>query len=294
MRPEKPNNLYLWWTMALDGIEIGGPNLPIDLNSPQPGFYRMRRGGHFEPVAIFPDDDDDVMIALVGGEGNAQSHEADDRVWLRCCTNPVTEEAYRHAFKTGHWADVHPAILDHFPAIAYGSERETVAAEVGKRSHEAEEYQTLGVASDLGAEAAQSLRAKILELVKEADLKREIEKRPHLEAGRRVDEAWRDIIAGGREAAKIISRVVGSYLAKRDADATANAPAPTTIKGGYGRAASVREIRKIASVTDWPALFAHYANDPRAWDLILDLAQKDINRGLTVPHVEIVKEKALR
>jgi len=47
-------------------------------------------------------------------------------------------------------------------------------------------------------------------------------------------------------------------------------------------------------VIDWPALFAHYANDERAQDLILELAQKDINRGVTVPHVETIKEKALR
>ena len=180
------------------------------------------------------------------------------------------------------------------PLVAAANDRERIAEKIKTLAGDAEDIATLGVATDIGAENAQSLRARILELVKEADLKHAIEKRPHLEAGRRVDEAWRDIIGQGKHAASAISKTVGAYLQKREIEGKANAAAPLTVKGGYGRAASIREITKIARVIDWPALFAHYANDERAQDLILELAQKDINRGVTVPHVETIKEKALR
>ena len=127
MKDAEGKDPYLWWRMALDGIEIGGPNLPIHADKPQPGFYRMKRGGHFEPVAIF--ENGEGLIALVGAGKNSETHDA-PIAWLRCCTNPVTEAAYRQACASGLWDDIHPAIYDQ-PAVASPSDRDRLAAKMG-------------------------------------------------------------------------------------------------------------------------------------------------------------------
>jgi hypothetical protein len=276
---------YRFWQLALDGVEIGGPSLPIHADKPQPGFYRTKKAGHYLPVAIF--EDAGRIVALVEHE----EHDVND-LWLRCCTQPVTEAAYRAALASGTWDDVHSAVG--FSLATAQPERDRLTKTLAALYAEAKEFAGLGIASDIAAEQGQSLRARILELAREADTIREIEKRPHLEAGKRIDAAWSPIIKDARTAARDVAEAISAYLTKRAAEQKANAPEPATVKGGYGRAASVREEQVIVRVPDWAKLFAHYATDERAQNAILLIAQRDLSHGRDVPHVEIETRKAIR
>jgi hypothetical protein len=138
------------------------------------------------------------------------------------------------------------------------------------------------ITDDGHAARAASLRAKLQELAKTADKRREELKRPHLEAGRLVDDAWRPIITGARNAAGAIARAISAFETSK-LDARINEPLPAQIRPGYGNAVPIKDVREIDQVTDWPALFAHYVNDGPAREYILKRAEREIANGGTPP-----------
>jgi hypothetical protein len=88
---------FTYWHNALSG-NYG----PIHENDPQCGYYRMRlrRGGEWVPVAIFREDDGEV-IALCKGEMKDAFE-----VWTWCCRYPVDYEVYRAVVEEGkHWPE---------------------------------------------------------------------------------------------------------------------------------------------------------------------------------------------
>ena len=58
---------------------------------------------------------------------------------------------------------------------------------------------------------AQSLRSRLLDLSREADRKREEEKRPHLEAGKAVDQKWMSVVRMAKDAADGIRRAMEAW-----------------------------------------------------------------------------------
>jgi hypothetical protein len=90
-------SLYNWYYAALSG-HFG----PIHENDPQCGYYRMRwrRGGEWIPVAIFREDDGEVLALCKGEMKDAFE------VWTWCCRYPVDYEVYRAVAEEGKpWPD---------------------------------------------------------------------------------------------------------------------------------------------------------------------------------------------
>ena len=83
---------YTYWRNALQG-QLG----PIHENDPQCGYYRMRwrRGGEWIPVAIFREDDGEVLALCKGEMKDAFE------VWTWCCRYPVDYEVYRAVAEEG-------------------------------------------------------------------------------------------------------------------------------------------------------------------------------------------------
>jgi len=94
---------YDWWSLALTGEKV-----EIDADSPQSGFYKMRRfkDGPWLPVMIRMHEG--VLRCRVGSDSNADAHDT----WTYCAGHPVTKAAAAYAFQHGHWEGDDPTIGD--------------------------------------------------------------------------------------------------------------------------------------------------------------------------------------
>lgn len=334
---------YLYWQDALvmtDGKrpltrdEQSRLNITEDIGL---GFFRKRRearGPFSVGAAIFVHDGE--IVALVD-----KRQENAEREWLYLAKFPVTEAAYRSWEVNGLWPDdpqdllaceteVDPAIAASLMAPTVGhnnppqDEAEILKGQIDAASAGAADYAE--IKDDETAAKAQSLRSRLNELSGTADKKREALKRPHLEAGRAVDERWNPMVKAAKAAADMIAKALGAHETRkaREAErvrqeqedirikaeraaaraaaagkpapappppAPEPAPAPTaTIRGAYGRAATVKAI-KIARVTDQAALYPFLATHKELIDLMAALAQRAVTAGLAPPGVEITEEK---
>lgn len=328
---------YDWWYRARSGEKIGGPTLPVYEDAPQPGFYRRRftekramgegkaEPGPFVPVAIFEHEGE--LIALVDGKRT----EDPSKHWISCCRNPVSEMDYHNACSTGRWPDIAESVSESLtPPPAPGSvpghnepadetevlkdRIETAKADLQKNYAE--------IKDDMQAARAQTLRATLLEIHRDADKRRATEKEPHLEAGKAVDARWMPIVKEAKAAADQLAKALSAFLTKkakeeaeerrkfeeqqRKAEAEAAkagkpapepAPAPkpapvqSTIKGGHGRAATVKAVKVITDVTDWDALYAYVKGNPEVDAVVRKVAQQFVNAGNDVPGVTIEEQR---
>ncbi len=203
----KKTDVYDFWRTTLRGEKR-----PIDVNTPQPGYYRKRRGrgGPYEPVLI-----------AIGPDGKAIARVGNDAVdaytiWQWCAGNPVSEKDARTAFETGKWSgDIDESDLT--PRIGDNSGDLTLEQEIADACESALSWLTkLGtVKSQDDATRAQNLGDKIAKLAKRADEQRDAEKRPHLEAGRAVDAQWRPWIDQAKDTAAQL-RAVGDAWVKAE------------------------------------------------------------------------------
>lgn len=308
---------YEWWQKALEGIKVGGPDLPVHENQPQPGFYRMRtsRSGTFVPVAIWELHGN--LVALVNGKA-ADPQE----IWTHCCRHALLEEWYHTRMGGAPWPDEDAAVsaslapppVGHNQADKVDSLKDQIASALKGVAAYAE------VQDDEAAAKAQSLRSRLLELHRDADKERDALKRPHLEAGSAVDAEWMPLVKSAKAGADAIKKALDAHeTAKfkaeqavlaaqrlKDAEEAAKhapigaapeptpeptpAPVATPIRGAYGRAASVKVV-KVAIVKDQDAAYLALKSQPELAALIQKLAQKMVDAGFSVAGVEITEER---
>lgn len=310
---------YSFWRDALAG-KFG----PVHDDDPQPGFYRKRtrRAGPFVPVAIWRDGE--RMVAFVDGRAADASE-----IWTFVCQHPISEEAYHQALNGDGWDDLDEGVAEQ-AADRRNSDPEDDAESLRDQVEAARERiaEYASVTSDEQAAKAQSLRARLNELAREADKKRDALKRPHLEAGKAVDAEWQPIIKSAKAGADQVAKAIGEHEtrklrerreaerraeearrqqeeAARAAEA-ANKPAPpppatpepepapaptTTIRGGYGRAASVSVENVVTGITDQDALYTFLRDHPELKEKMFDLARRAVVKGHSVPGVS-VEERA--
>ncbi|MBB5040842.1 hypothetical protein [Shinella fusca] len=192
-------NRWAWWQAALEG-DIG----PMHEGQPEQGYYRTRfKGGQWEPVALW----------FENGEWHAMRGErmvdpAD--TWNFCRTHPVSYEAYQKAIEGAGWDDEPPApsIGHNLPSdphealkLEYESEKE-LAADLMKK-----EVKTEDQASQIAI-----LSKRISVVTKKATDFHKVEKQPHLDAGRAVDDKWRYLKEDPADLSKQLKRHLDAYL----------------------------------------------------------------------------------
>lgn len=298
-----------WWAAALENPKEIGKRLSISVDSPEQGFYRSRfKNQPWEPVAIWKDGED--WVALRSGKPVDAAE-----IWNYCCRYPISSEAYDRAVNGDGWADADPTVAAALAGPGHNvggiSDYETLRDEIASAEAGIDRYH--GISDDEQASMAQSLRARLNELAGQADKLRELEKRPHLEASKAVDAQWMPLVKGAKANADMLRREIEAFKthqlalrreeerqrAEREAAEKATVggasvpvppplpPVDSTLKGAYGRAATVRSKAIVTGITDLYALVDHLKNTH--WDemygFLLGLAQKDANTGLTVPGV---------
>jgi hypothetical protein len=301
---------YTFWRAALAGI-LG----PITERNPQPGFYRLRgvRGGPWLPVAIWRDGE--TTLCLVGQESREP-----ERVWLQCARFPVAEDAYRQAATTGTWpggldepaADgaeaPAPAMTEPPPPIGDNrmpaDDGEVIIANIDELAARIDAWLAgRTIESQTDAERAEALIGEVTKIGKAAEHAHKVEKAPHLEAGRRVDNRWKPVIDRAANAVRSLKAALTPFLRARDAEKraeaakaiaagadVARADVRASTSGIHGRKVSLR-TKKRAVVKDYPAALQFFAEHPEVKDLVQRLADKVAGVGGTVPGVEVVTEQ---
>jgi len=302
---------YDYWYAALDG-----KNPPIDANTPEPGYYRTKKG---EPVAIWYED---VVCNIMIGSDKMVALEQYEDVWTRCANRPVTEEQWQTACDNGWvWHDMDEMVRETLgDNIRDAEDAEAISALLNLLEQAAKAYET--IESDEQAAKAQSLRSRALELKGRADKIREAEKKPHLEAGKKVDKVWMplvknadDMVVKLRKAMERFETVKLQDRRKKEAEEAAkreaerpkeldmsgpDQPEPDIqpkqgIRGGYGRAASVGTRKVVTGLANdrTPALM-RYAGHAEMTALLIKLAQRDVDNGVDVTGFTIEEQAVVR
>lgn len=192
-------NAWAWWQAALEG-NVG----PMHEGQPEQGYYRTRfKGGQWEPVALWHENG---QWHAMRGERMVDAADA----WNFCRTHPVSYEAYQKAIEGAGWDDEPPAPTighnlpsDPFEALnlEYQAEKE-LAAELLKK-----EVKTEDQASQVAI-----LSKRVSAVTKKATDLHKVEKQPHLDAGRAVDDKYRYLKEDPADLSKQLKRHLDAYL----------------------------------------------------------------------------------
>jgi hypothetical protein len=305
---------------------------------PDPGFYkrRMIKNGPFVPVWIYPRVDGKPWLAR-RTEGPGRVVEIDAyKEWERCYGRAITKEEYLQVVGGGEWFGVDSIVgeqsREDAEAVRSGSNQPADEAEVLKDqiSHALAgvgKYAKLKgwtkrkkvdvpvvdslIKSDEDLAHAQSMRARLNELAREADEKFHKEKDPITKQGKAVDERWR-FRQDAENAALVIREAMAAYETKKLEAAQAVAqepaeeeisftraleapppspqPAPplpvqTTVKGGHGRAATIGSRWDVTEIVDQDKFYQWARVHPEVQKFLLDLAQRAVDVGRDPPGI---------
>lgn len=309
---DKVKDQYEFWRRRLAGEE-----LPIHDGEYQPGFYRLKtKDGTSHAVAYWFAKDGTIRCRIGTKDVNEQT--AAER-WMWASKHPITHELYKEIIAGGHWPDQHEAVTRSNNAPPDDS-LEGLQAAIDDLAREAE---TLikggGAKSQDAADRASDLANRLSGLQTKADTQRKIEKQPHLDAERAVDDKWRPVITAGDVYKRLKAAVVEPFLkaardAKLKAEAEARAKAAEAARSGdaakveeaqravaaaeatsvgagtRGRKVGLRAAPAIVTITDRAKLLEYFADRQEITDALQTMAEKAVKAGVTPPGVSIEKD----
>lgn len=192
-------NVWHWWQEALAG-RIG----QMAEGQPEQGYYRTRfKGGQWEPVALWLDNG---QWQAMRGERSVDPADA----WNFCRTYPVSYEAYQKAINGEGWDDEPPA-----PAIGHNLPSDPLEAlklEFEAEKEQAEAFMKTPITTQDQADRAAIWSKRLSALTKRATDLHKVEKQPHLDAGRSVDDKWRVLKEEPDALSKKLKRHMDNYL----------------------------------------------------------------------------------
>lgn len=204
---------YDFWQAALKDPAQIGAKLPVHENDPQPGFYRMRakdEGADMVPVAIW----ENAAGEIVAKVGN-RMHDFPAEVWSFCCRYPVSEEDCRAAMRGEGWKDTPPeaerGMGDNLPDDPF----EALVMEVNGEAETAKELLKKPVTTQDQADRVANFSKRVSALGKKADELFAVEKRPILDAGKAVDNKFRDVRDITTKVTKDLKRALDAFLAEQ-------------------------------------------------------------------------------
>lgn len=179
-------------------------------------------------------------------------------------------------------------------AIYEGTPAEKIEREIKEAADQLGKYHT--IESDEQASKARSLQQRFLDLRSDAAKHYEEANRPLLDEQKRLRGIWFPLRDEADQASNILREAMGKWedtkrkaaqVAAERAEAgqpvQSNVPPPSAqIKGGSGRAASVKVETVVVSI-DVDQVFAQFKSSPDVVELLTKLAQKAIRAGICVP-----------
>lgn len=299
---------YDWWSLALTGEKV-----EIDADSPQSGFYKMRR---FKDGPWLP-----VMIRMHDGVLRCRVADKSDEdplaVWTYCAGNPVTKDAAAYAFKHGKWETDAPTIGDNSRDVSILEQlNEYVSATLAwLKGRKIEDKKTADQAANRRAEVLRlkklvekewetkaaphdtvikALKVEYDAPVKQAESANEMLRKAATEFARAEEKRLQDEANAKNEAErKVVAAAAKAIIEQRakqivdDPVAAMTSPEPelpmappppapvkVALGGQVGKVSGLRSYWE-AEVTDQTAALAHYANHPDVVALVLKLAKAD-------------------
>lgn len=278
---------------------------------------RRAKNGPYLPVAIFMKDGE--MKAAVGKE-----FVDPNDVWLHAVKNPVSEADYKHALQRGHFPDEPPP-----RTVGDNNPPSSIDELIPLETQEALDWlKSIGeIKSQQDADIAGNRVTELRRLKKEAETAHATEKKPILEAGRKIDGKWKPLISSvddtvrallnavnrwgaaerarlAREAEEARKKAEAEAEAKRREAASKGQPEPEDVPlplepapppkiqvgGARGAKIGFRTVT-VVTVTDHKAALAFFAESQDVKDLVQKLAERAVKAGVKVPGVEVTKEQ---
>jgi len=211
---------YVFWRDSLAGLKP-----QITNEHPMPGFYRMKRGTGWVPVAVWPLGPSAGMASLGFKIGHEKvGADIGTERWPWYAAHPITEDVYRAVAERGEqWPDEDATVAailatNHVPAATQAAPDATKSpADPVDEMREQIAVALRGVptyakieSEDANA-AATGLRNLLNELAGDADKARVAEKEPFLEGGRKVDAKYKKLIDSAKAGALEIKKARDVY-----------------------------------------------------------------------------------
>ena len=265
----------------------------LNQNEPVAGWYRGNavKDGPLVPIIITRELDREWggynVSAFLGGQAVPI-----DRVWPYAARNPVPKEWHDAYMQGKGWPDVHQdaSVLDvrmdpglgglMYAATVGHNNPPADPAEVLRDQIEAaaagvKYYATITDATKAGAAA--SLLSRLRELEKEAVEARHAESDPHHDLWKASIAKWDPIVGIATNAKKAVLAALEAYEPPGGG--------AVTVKGGSGRAVNIKPVTVVDAVTDWRVLIEHFFGHETLRACALDLAEKAVKAGGSVPGV---------
>lgn len=305
MRDDIVDRQWDWWHDALQGKVLATPR-----EAAMSGFYRTRTG---DAVAVWRDENGRLWCETTANYKPKTAEQIDQTITGDGC-RVVTYDVYTQRVETGRWPDAvdPPETVKKIDDLA---PHEALDAEVDSLL---ERYATwlasIGgkiLTEDHDAKAANYAK-EIAEIGSKAEATREMQKRPHLDAGKAIDKTWKPIVNKAEDAKKTVLAPTREYriarenaeLKKREAEIArqyqqqaeavkTNAPPPPIMMPP--RAKTGLRTVAIVEIFDLPALARQIAtfNDPDVdfVECLKKIARKMLNAGAKVEGARLVEEK---
>lgn len=209
---------YDWYFKALETAGDCGEltrnqiaSLGVSEGDAQPGFYRKRKfkNGPFIPVAIWQDDTGHMLCVCGGDMVDA------GEIWTFACRNPISEATYRMIEAGGSWPD-QPPTIGHNSGDVPTDPFEALKLEFEQEREQAQEFLKSKIETKDRADMAASWSKKLAAIAKKATDLHKVEKQPHLDASRAVDDKWRDLKEDPKSLSTDIKRAMDDFLREED------------------------------------------------------------------------------
>lgn len=317
---------------------LAGGNPPVHANDPKCGYYKrnFERGGPFVAAAIWRGPDGNLLCRV--GADMVDPRQA----WVRLARHPVPETSARHWFETGAWpgedvaavAAAAPEQLAPVEPVTGGDTAFTSDGEPRLNEKAISHYtrlierveDALAASKDWtkpDAKIADETQATIVgnkvgilrELIGELEKTHEVEKAPHLKAGREVDERYLPFVKKLKPLVERLRALSTVWLNAKDEerrkaeeaaraateqakvsgeevpfDFPAPVHAPVRMGGDTGRALHLKTKTEV-EISDAAKVFKVFKDHPDVLAVLSKLAFAELKAGKKVPGAKIVETK---
>jgi len=298
---------WQWWMDKLNGK-------PVQMNpgNPHAGFYRMPRKAFygarrtFTPVAYWPGTNgkgEPVMHCRFGDDD--VTPERGEEIWERVGNHPVSEQAYRAVAQDNKpWPDEHELVPmgdnlgpeDEETFEALQDKIENLAREATQRL----DGPAIGTQDE--ADQIANLSDRLAELHKKADDLRKAERKPHDQALKAIQLKWAGTLLKAETYKNLKYKLTTPWQLAQEkrleeearAAAAAGEPAAADARrpraGTRGRAQTLKTF-KHAEIEDYEKALAFFKESKDVKDLVLELANRAVRAGITVPGTKVIEER---